>query len=59
MKNTHILAEEPFDFRIWLGKVRFKRDLLIFAFLSILINQWFQERICFLNVEKQTLYTKL
>jgi len=47
--NTYIFSEEPFWFAIRFRKVRFEDDLLIFAFLGILIHQWFQETFGFLR----------
>lgn len=42
-RETHVLPEGPFRFAVRLGEVRFEDDLLVFAFLGILIHQWFQE----------------
>lgn len=48
-ENTYILSEEPFWLAVRFRKVRFEDDLLIFAFLGVLVHQWLQETFLFLR----------
>lgn len=49
--NTYVFATEPFWFCIWFGESCFEYDLLVFAFLCMLVNKWAQEAVCLLFME--------